>query len=123
MPKYDKILVKKYGRVFGCFDGTLPNLWTTDADLIKSIFVKDFDHFINRRVNNATWSFNELIFFQVTVISIMGLWLLQEFIITQKVIRKMISLIQDQEWKDVRTSITPAFTTGKIKRVRTVSLL
>ena len=42
---------------------------------------------------------------------------LQEFILTQKVFRKMISLIQNQEWKDVRTSITPAFTTGKIKRV------
>ena len=34
-----------------------------------------------------------------------------------KVTRKMVSLIQDQEWKDVRSSITPAFTTGKIKRV------
>ncbi len=43
-------MVKKYGKVFGYFDGTLPNLWTTDADIIKSVFVKDFDHFINRRV-------------------------------------------------------------------------
>ena len=34
-----------------------------------------------------------------------------------KVIRKMVSLIQNQEWKDVRSSITPAFTTGKIKMV------
>ena len=51
MPKHDNILVKKYGRVFGVFEGTLPNLWTTDTDLIKSILVKDFDHFINRRVH------------------------------------------------------------------------
>ena len=29
----------------------------------------------------------------------------------------MMTLILDQEWKDVRSSITPAFTTGKIKRV------
>ena len=50
LPKFDQEMVKKYGKVFGYFDGTLPNLWTTDADIIKSVFVKDFDHFINRRV-------------------------------------------------------------------------
>ena len=26
-------------------------------------------------------------------------------------------MMRGQEWKDVRSSITPAFTTGKIKRV------
>ena len=45
-------MVRKYGRTFGYFDGTQPSLWTTDANLIKSVFVKDFDHFINRRVNS-----------------------------------------------------------------------
>lgn len=50
IPQYDKDMVKKYGRVLGYFDGTLPNLWTTDIELIKAVFVKDFDHFINRRV-------------------------------------------------------------------------
>lgn len=32
--------------------------------------------------------------------------------------RKMIMIIKDQEWKEVRSSVTPAFTTGRIKRVR-----
>lgn len=50
MAKYDQELVKKYGRIVGCFDGPYPNLYVTDADIIKSVFVKDFDHFINRRV-------------------------------------------------------------------------
>ena len=71
------------------FDGTTPNLCTTDVDLIKAVFVKDFDHFINRR----------------------------EFEAKGKYVRKMVSLIKDQEWKDVRSSVTPAFTTGKIKRM------
>ena len=35
---------------FGYCDETLPNLWTTDADIIKPVFVKDFDHFVNRKV-------------------------------------------------------------------------
>jgi hypothetical protein len=43
-------LVKQYGKVFGYFDGLLPNLWITDADMIKAICVKDFEHFVDRRV-------------------------------------------------------------------------
>ena len=50
-PKHDVALIKKYGKTFGYFDGQLPNLWTTDAELIRSVFVKDFDHFVNRRVS------------------------------------------------------------------------
>jgi hypothetical protein len=34
-----------------------------------------------------------------------------------KVIRKWLSMMKGQEWKDIRSSVTPAFTTGKIKRV------
>jgi|LakMenEpi03Aug12_release.lakeMendotaPanAssembly.Ray.scaffolds.fasta_scaffold849582_1 hypothetical protein len=52
IPKFDKKMTKKYGKTFGYFDGTLPNLYTTDINLIKSVFVKDFDHFVNRRVNS-----------------------------------------------------------------------
>lgn len=51
MPKYDTEMVKTYGKVLGLFDGPVPNLWVTDIELIKSIFVKDFDHFVNRRVS------------------------------------------------------------------------
>ena len=52
LPQYDRDLMKKYGKVMGYFDGRHPNLWITDADLIRSIYVKDFDHFVNRRVQN-----------------------------------------------------------------------
>ena len=50
--------VKKYGKVFGSFTGTSPTLTTIDTELIKSVFVKDFDHFINKRV---TFNYIELI--------------------------------------------------------------
>ena len=50
LPQYDRDLVNKYGKVFGHFNGSNPSLWVTDPDFIKSVFVKDFDHFVNRRV-------------------------------------------------------------------------
>jgi len=50
MPAWDSALMKKYGIIVGVFDGIMPNLYITDVDLIKAVFVKDFDHFVDRRV-------------------------------------------------------------------------
>lgn len=89
LPMVDLELSKKYGKVYGKFDGTQPNLCISDPDLIKSIFVKDFDHFVNRRDLHMK---------------------------DLKVFRKMLGALQGQEWKDVRAAVTPTFTSGKIKR-------
>ena len=43
-------MAKTFGKIYGTFDGMKPNLHVNDIELIKSIFVRDFDHFINRRV-------------------------------------------------------------------------
>ena len=53
MTEHDVALVKKYGKVLGVYDGPQPNLWITDLDLIKAIYVKDFDHFVDRRVRKT----------------------------------------------------------------------
>nr|QST15047.1 CYP360A7 protein [Diaphanosoma celebensis] len=86
---HDLELAEKYGRVFGCFDGTVPNLFITDADFVRSVLIKDFPHFINRRL----------------------------FEFKTKYFRKIVSLIRDEEWKEVRSAISPTFTTGKIKKM------
>nr|QST15043.1 CYP360A3 protein [Diaphanosoma celebensis] len=87
--RHDADLVKEYGKTFGFFEGLTPNLFVSDAEFIKNVLVKDFDHFINRR----------------------------SFEVRSKYFRKMISLIRDDEWKEVRSSVSPTFTTGKIKRM------
>ncbi|XP_032792176.2 lithocholate 6-beta-hydroxylase-like [Daphnia magna] len=87
--EYDVSLVKKYGKIFGYFDGPNPNLWITDLEMIKAIFVKDFDHFVDRRA----------------------------FKFKSNIVRKWLTVLEGQEWKDVRSSVTPAFTTGKIKKM------
>jgi len=80
--------VKKYGNLYGSFMGMQPTLHINDTELIKSVFIKDFDHFINRRK--------------------MGF--------DGKVFRYLLTALEDQPWKDVRSAITPTFTSGKIKR-------
>jgi Cytochrome P450 len=48
--RHDADLVKKYGKTLGIFEGTTPNLVVSDADFIRAVLVKEFDHFVNRRV-------------------------------------------------------------------------
>ncbi len=50
--KDDLACVQKYGRTYGHFLGSTPSINTADVDLIKSILIKDFHHFVNRRVGS-----------------------------------------------------------------------
>jgi len=88
---YDHEMTKKYGKTFGVFDGSLPNLVTSDADMVRFLLVKGFDHFVNRRDFGG--------------------------IVNIKYFRKMLTVTQNQEWKDIRSAVTPTFTSGKIKRM------
>ena len=121
--------MKKYGRLMSYYDGTLPNLWTTDSDIIKSVFVKEFDRFVNRRVLYNLLLVTLLLFtqkrlfikkisnYRILDYTFISYKCIQDFTFQSRVFRKFLTLIRDQEWKDVRSSITPAFTTGKIKKV------
>jgi len=89
LPEYTIGLSKKYGNIYGIFEGLTPNLWINDTKILRSIFVKDFNHFMNRR------NFD------------LG---------DTKILRRLLSIMTGQEWKDVRAAISPTFTSGKIKR-------
>lgn len=52
MVTYDSELLQQYGKTVGTFEGTTPNLVTIDTDLIRAVFVDDFDHFVTRRVRD-----------------------------------------------------------------------
>jgi len=67
-----------------------PIVQVLDLDLVKQILVKDFDHFVDRR----QIKFGD-----------------------DPVVNKMLSILEGQEWKDVRSIMSPTFTTGKIKRM------
>ncbi|XP_021952885.1 cytochrome P450 9e2 [Folsomia candida] len=67
------------------------NYTVTDLEILKHIFVKDFDHFVNRRA------------FKMPDNDIL--------------IKKMLVFLKDEEWKGLRSKLSPTFTTGKIKRL------
>ncbi|KAG6461830.1 hypothetical protein O3G_MSEX012870 [Manduca sexta] len=76
-------------RFVGRYEFTNPMLLVRDTELLKKITVKDFEHFLDHRV-----------------------------LIDEKVDpmfgRNLFSL-KGQEWKDMRSTLSPAFTSSKIK--------
>lgn len=66
-----------------------PLLFVSDVDLARDIFIKDFEHFHDRR----------------------------DLPTTDPLIGQSVALLQGQEWKDMRSFLSPTFTSGRIRRM------
>ncbi|KAG8296016.1 heme binding [Homalodisca vitripennis] len=81
---------KKMGlKYVGSFTLRQPTLMLIDLDLCKQVLSKDFNHFTTRD-------------FTVT---------------THEYISKHLFALEGQEWKEMRTKLTPTFTSGKMKNM------
>ncbi len=69
-----------------------PILVLHDVELIKSVLVKDFDHFTDRRA------------FEMDTNSL-----------GTKILSNMMTSLKGEQWKQVRSAMSPAFTSGKLK--------
>lgn len=78
--------------VVGIFQFRLPMLLIRDPALIKRIAVKDFDHFVNHNDN----------LFTEDVEPLMG---------------KSLIMLRDQKWRDMRATLSPAFTGSKMRKM------
>ena len=79
----------QYGKVYGVYTGFLPTLIISDPELVKQVFIKDFQYFANRRNLNSfhpVWNSN-------------------------------IFIVDKEEWKRYRTITTPAFSTSKLRNM------
>ena len=74
-----------------------PVLFLKDVDLVKQVTVKDFDHFVDR--NSSTMK--EIFFGGKTR--------------TDDIWRKQMTSAEGDEWKNIRATFTPIFTSGKMK--------
>nr|QUF59375.1 cytochrome p450 CYP3044B8 [Brachionus angularis] len=88
LPYNDTRLIKKYGKIVGYFEGSEPIILTTDPKLLKLIMIKDFHNFTNRRLIEA---------------------------IKIETFENMVSILKDEQWKNVRAILTTVFTSGKLK--------
>ncbi|MDL1310912.1 cytochrome P450 [Yersinia pestis] len=86
---FDKECFEKYGKIWGIYDGRRPVLVITEPDIIKTVLIKEcYSTFTNRR------EFGPAGF-----------------------MKKAISLSEDEEWKRIRTLLSPTFTSGKLKEM------
>ncbi|XP_076352547.1 cytochrome P450 3A8-like [Tachypleus tridentatus] len=79
----------KYGRLYGFYDGTQPVLYLAEPHLLKTMLVKDFHIFTERR----------------------------DFHFGHSIADNMLFSLKGDSWKRVRTIITPALTSGKMRKV------
>ncbi|GFN81656.1 cytochrome p450 [Plakobranchus ocellatus] len=75
-------------KVYGIFDGAQPMLVLRDLDMIKDVCVKHFSSFVNRR------SFA-----------------------LQPPADHMLNMLKDDHWKNVRSVVSPTFSSGRVRRM------
>ncbi|XP_028561349.2 cytochrome P450 3A12-like isoform X3 [Podarcis muralis] len=86
---FDTECFQKYGRNWGFYDGRQPILATMDPVIIKTVLVKEcYSTFTNRRN-----------------VGLGGLF------------ESAITMVKDEQWKRIRTVLSPTFTSGKLKEM------
>ncbi|XP_070556758.1 cytochrome P450 3A8-like isoform X2 [Ptychodera flava] len=78
---------KKYGKVFGIYEGRQPVLEVVDPEMCKQICVKHFTSFYNRR----------------------------RFPLESKPFNHALTALVNQHWKNKRNTLTPAFSGAKMR--------
>lgn len=86
VPEYEVKLFQKYGKRYGFYEMSLPVLVVAEPDILKNIFVRDFTAFMDRRDRATT-----------------------------KIGRHFLTALKGEEWRRARNTITPSFTSGKMK--------
>ena len=68
-------------------------LLLTDLDLIKQIFIKDFDHFLHMRLGGKKFDFGH------------------------EGLNSMLFVMEEEAWRETRHASSPIFTSGKLKKM------
>ncbi|KAK9540654.1 hypothetical protein VZT92_003094 [Zoarces viviparus] len=86
---FDTDCFKKYGKVWGIFDGRQPVLCITDPAMIKAVLIKEcYSLFTNRR----NFRLNGQLY-------------------------DAVSIAEDDQWRRIRSVLSPSFTSGRLKEM------
>nr|XP_042911949.1 cytochrome P450 3A9-like [Parasteatoda tepidariorum] len=91
-PELVKTGYHEYGRVYGSFSFSQPAITISDPKLLRDIFVKDFNYFSHR----------------------------QDQAFSDKILDTMISVLNGEDWKRIRTIISPAFTSKQMRKMENI---
>uniref|UniRef100_A0A8C5E554 unspecific monooxygenase n=1 Tax=Gouania willdenowi TaxID=441366 RepID=A0A8C5E554_GOUWI len=85
----DAVCAQKYGKIWGMYELRKPILAVMDPDMIKTILVKEcFTYFTNRRNFRLNGELYDA-----------------------------VSIAEDNQWRRIRSLITPSFTSGRVKEM------
>ncbi|XP_036961177.1 cytochrome P450 3A27-like [Acanthopagrus latus] len=91
---FDTECYQKYGKTWGLYDGRQPVLAIMDTAMIKTILVKEcYSVFTNRRDFGLNGP-----------------------------LRDAVSVLEDEEWKRIRSVLSPSFTSGRLKEMYSIML-
>ncbi|XP_047222228.1 cytochrome P450 3A30 [Girardinichthys multiradiatus] len=86
---FDQECYRKYGKIWGIYDGRQPVLCITDPEIIKAVLIKEcYSFFTNRRnfrLNGPLYD--------------------------------AVSIAEDDQWKRIRGVLSPSFTSGRLKEM------
>ncbi|XP_077172321.1 cytochrome P450 3A21-like [Paroedura picta] len=86
---FDQSCYQKYGKIYGIFDGRMPVMGILDPTIIKTILVKEcYTYFTNRRNFRVNGDLDSA-----------------------------VSIAADDQWKRIRTVLSPTFTSGRLKEM------
>ncbi|CAF4082627.1 unnamed protein product [Adineta steineri] len=97
MYKNDMALIKKYGKIVGIYEGTVPIILVTDLDILRNVLIKDSHVFINRRVGHHTLIFCAAGLFE-----------------------HGLPVLKDEQWKSARSIVSPTFSSAKLKAMHSL---
>ncbi|XP_041959594.1 cytochrome P450 3A27-like [Alosa sapidissima] len=87
--QFDTKCFKKYGKLWGIFDGRQPILSVLDKTIIKTVMVKEcYSLFTNRRNLRINGPLNDA-----------------------------VSVVEDDDWRRIRSVLSPSFTSGRLKEM------
>ncbi|XP_078658845.1 cytochrome P450 3A41-like [Branchiostoma floridae x Branchiostoma belcheri] len=83
--------IEKWGSVYGVYLGMNPYVIISDPEMVREVFVKQFPKFINRAPERLN--------------------------LEVKPQCRMMTALVDDEWKNMRSTVSPAFSGGKLKQM------